>query len=236
MLSGHDLVVERRRVADLSSSAEWLPDGKGTTYTTQTCTTHSRYKLVLPVQSSSSAISCARHKQVVSYWRRAAEKYFAVRRVTLPSMRLSRLPSGTARPAVVLRRPSTTPHAVAPPVSAKRSFGFTYTPPPFEPESPPRLEVDLPLYDAVECRRVDVAIAGAGPAGVATAARIASQGLSVVIVDPSPLQHWPNNYGVWCDEFEAMGLDDCFERVWTKANVWIRDGDERYAVLQSIQV
>lgn len=152
-------------------------------------------------------------------------------------MRVLQLSSGTARPAV-LRRPATATHAVSPPVSSgsKRSFGFTYTPPPFVPESPPRLEVDLCHYDAVECRHVDVAIAGAGPAGIATAARIASQGLSVVIVDPAPLQHWPNNYGVWCDEFEAMGLDDCFERVWTKANVFVRESDERYVLQQPIKV
>lgn len=139
--------------------------------------------------------------------------------------------SGTARPAL-LRRPSTTrANAVSPPVSSatKRNFGFSYTPPPFVPESPPCLEIDVPRYDAAKNKTVDVVVAGAGPAGVATAARISSQGLSVVLVDPAPLQHWPNNYGVWCDEFEAMGLEDCFERVWSKANVWIRDGDERYA-------
>ena len=142
-----------------------------------------------------------------------------------------------ARPAV-LRRASTTVHAVSVgvPAASKRSFGFTYTPPPFVPESPPSLDVDLSKYDAVECRHVDVVIAGAGPAGIATAARIASQGLSVVVVDPSPLQHWPNNYGVWCDEFEAMGLDDCFERVWTKANVWLRDCDERYVPQLLVQL
>lgn len=142
-------------------------------------------------------------------------------------MRVLQLSSGAARPAV-LRRASTAVNAISVGVASKRSLGFTYTPPPFFPESPPRLEVDLSQYDAVECRHVDVIIAGAGPAGTATAARIASQGLSVVVVDPSPLQHWPNNYGVWCDEFEAMGLDDCFERVWTKANVWLREDDERY--------
>lgn len=143
-------------------------------------------------------------------------------------MRVLKL-SSTVRRDVSRSRPPTIVHAVSPPVSSvsKRSFGFAYTPPPFMPESPPRLDVDLPKYDGVECPHIDVAIAGAGPAGVATAARIASQGLSVLIVDPSPLQHWPNNYGVWCDEFEAMGLDDCFERVWTKANVWVGEGDER---------
>ena len=106
---------------------------------------------------------------------------------------------------------------------------FAYTAPPFEPEDVPSLDVELPAYDAADSAPVDVVIAGAGPAGIATAARIGSQGLSVVVVDPNPLQHWPNNYGVWSDEFEAMGLQDCFEREWGKANVWLGDKDERCA-------
>ena len=41
------------------------------------------------------------------------------------------------------------------------------------------------------------------------------------VVDPAPLSSWPNNYGVWVDEFEAMGLADCLERVWPKAQVFL---------------
>lgn len=88
--------------------------------------------------------------------------------------------------------------------------------------------MELPWYNSEDAPPVDVAIAGAGPAGIATAARIAKAGLSVVVVDPAPLQHWPNNYGVWCDEFEAMGLGDCFEHEWPTASVWLGDEDERY--------
>lgn len=116
-------------------------------------------------------------------------------------------------------------------LTPKRSTGFKYVPPPFVPEVPPALEVDLPQYNSKDAPPVDVAIAGAGPAGIATAARIAAAGLSVVVVDPAPLQHWPNNYGVWSDEFEAMGLGDCFEHEWQIANVWLDDDDERHAFL-----
>ena len=49
----------------------------------------------------------------------------------------------------------------------------------------------------------------------------ANKGYSVVIVDPQPLAPWPNTYGVWCDEFEAMGLDDCLEFTWPRANVFL---------------
>ena len=109
----------------------------------------------------------------------------------------------------------------------KKKSGFSYEPPAFYPEMPPRLEVELAMYDAETMPHVDVAIAGAGPAGLATAARISQQGFSVAIVDPAPLAHWPNNYGVWSDEFEAMGLEDCFEIEWSKANVWLGEGKER---------
>lgn len=37
---------------------------------------------------------------------------------------------------------------------------------------------------------------------------------------------WINNYGVWCDEFEAMGLEDCFKVVWPKAVVHLSNGEE----------
>jgi lycopene beta-cyclase len=72
--------------------------------------------------------------------------------------------------------------------------------------------------------RVDVAVAGAGPAGLAVAARVAAAGFSVAVVDPAPLAAWPNNYGVWCDEFEAMGLEDCFATVWPSAVVHLDAG------------
>ena len=36
---------------------------------------------------------------------------------------------------------------------------------------------------------------------------------------------WINNYGVWVDEFQAMGLEDCLHVVWPKAKVWLDDAD-----------
>jgi hypothetical protein len=118
---------------------------------------------------------------------------------------------------------SVTRGALAPPYKST----YQYVSPPFDPEPVPNLDIDLPPYDIKGSNAVDVVIAGAGPAGIATAARIASQGRTVVVVDPNPLQHWPNNYGVWSDEFIAMGLQDCFEREWSKASVWLDDYDER---------
>lgn len=71
-------------------------------------------------------------------------------------------------------------------------------------------------------------VAGAGPSGLAVAERVARAGFKVCIIDPQPLGIWPNNYGVWVDEFQAMGLDDCLEVVWPKARVWL-DSDKHGA-------
>ena len=54
----------------------------------------------------------------------------------------------------------------------------------------------------------DVAICGAGPAGLATAAECAARGLKVCVADPALGRDWPNNYGVWIDEVEPLGFDD----------------------------
>jgi lycopene beta-cyclase len=66
-------------------------------------------------------------------------------------------------------------------------------------------------------------VAGAGPSGLAVAERVAAAGFAVAVVDPAPLAPWVNNYGVWVDEFEAMGLDDCFDVVWPTAAVLLDD-------------
>ncbi|KAG2430978.1 hypothetical protein HYH02_013511 [Chlamydomonas schloesseri] len=89
--------------------------------------------------------------------------------------------------------------------------------------------VQLQQHDLNEVEYVDLVVAGAGPAGVAVASRVAAAGFSVCVVDPEPLAHWPNNYGVWLDEFQAMGLEDCLHVIWPKAKVWLNseaDGEK----------
>jgi lycopene beta-cyclase len=49
--------------------------------------------------------------------------------------------------------------------------------------------------------------------------------MRVALIDPSPLAPWLNNYGVWCDEFKALGFDDCYRAVWNKARVVIDETD-----------
>lgn len=82
-------------------------------------------------------------------------------------------------------------------------------------------ELDLKLLQKDDVDTFDLVVAGAGPSGLTIGSRVAQSGLKVCIIDPCPTSAWPNNYGVWVDEFEAMGLDDCFERVWSKAEVFL---------------
>lgn len=74
--------------------------------------------------------------------------------------------------------------------------------------------------------KLDLIVAGAGPSGIAVAERVSAAGYKVCVVDPAPLAHWPNNYGVWVDEFAAMGLDDCLEIIWPQAKVHLDSGKE----------
>ncbi|CAA0837424.1 Lycopene beta cyclase- chloroplastic [Striga hermonthica] len=85
------------------------------------------------------------------------------------------------------------------------------------------LEFELPIYDPSKSPVVDLAVVGGGPAGLAVAQQVSEAGLSVCSIDPSPKLIWPNNYGVWVDEFEAMDLLDCLDTTWTGAVVYINE-------------
>eukprot|EP00873_Tetraselmis_striata_P010501 jgi/Tetstr1/430765/TSEL_020550.t1 len=87
------------------------------------------------------------------------------------------------------------------------------------------LAMELPPYQP-SGELLELVIVGGGPAGLAVAGRVAAAGYKVVLVDPEPLGRWPNNYGVWCDEFEQLGLQDVFEIVWDTATVQLDDGKE----------
>lgn len=115
---------------------------------------------------------------------------------------------------------------------ARRSVRAAATPKPINQyyirdESPWPTESDIQLkyHDVKAQPYVDLIVAGGGPSGVAVAERVAAAGYSVCVVDPEPFGVWPNNYGVWVDEFQAMGLEDCLEVIWPKAKVWL-DSDK----------
>ena len=81
-----------------------------------------------------------------------------------------------------------------------------------DPEQPPLAQLLSPLAPA---STVDVAVAGCGPAGLYLAAQLAERGLSVGLVGPDT--PFVNNYGVWMDEFEALGLEGTVERAYADA-------------------
>ncbi|CAN4109171.1 unnamed protein product [Withania somnifera] len=85
------------------------------------------------------------------------------------------------------------------------------------------LDFELPMYDPSKGVLVDLAVVGGGPAGLAVAQQVSEAGLSVCSIDPSPKLIWPNNYGVWVDEFEAMDLLDCLDATWSGAVVYVDD-------------
>ncbi|XP_050229000.1 lycopene beta cyclase, chloroplastic/chromoplastic [Mercurialis annua] len=89
------------------------------------------------------------------------------------------------------------------------------------------LEFELPMYDPSKGLVVDLAVVGGGPAGLAVAQQVSEAGLSVCSIDPSPKLIWPNNYGVWVDEFEAMDLLDCLDTTWSGAVVYVDDKTEK---------
>lgn len=75
-----------------------------------------------------------------------------------------------------------------------------------------------PLSDKV----LDLVVVGCGPAGMCLAAEAAKQGLSVGLVGPD--LPFVNNYGVWTDEFDALGLENCIEQTWRDSAMYIEGG------------
>lgn len=89
------------------------------------------------------------------------------------------------------------------------------------------LNIDLPLHSVSDRSEYDVAVIGAGPAGLRLAESVSRHGVRVCCVDPSPLLMWPNNYGVWVDEFDDMALSDCLDHVWPLTAVIIDDHNKK---------
>jgi lycopene epsilon-cyclase len=88
-----------------------------------------------------------------------------------------------------------------------------------DPEQPPVASALGPLDAAATA---DVAVVGCGPAGLSLAAELARRGLTVALLGlDGP---FVNNYGVWVDEFEPLGLESTLDHVWTDAVCHFREG------------
>lgn len=110
--------------------------------------------------------------------------------------------------------------------SSKIFCSFLDLSPTSKPES---LDVEISWVDPNLGRALfDVIIIGAGPAGLRLAEQVSRYGIKVCCVDSSPLSMWPNNYGVWVDEFEKLGLEDCLDHKWPMTCVHINDNKTKY--------
>jgi len=71
----------------------------------------------------------------------------------------------------------------------------------------------------------DAAIVGTGPAAIAMADALALEGMTVAVVGPIA-GAWPNNYGVWMDEWSVLGLpDSCIESQYDTTRITISKGN-----------
>ncbi|MDP5119471.1 MAG: lycopene cyclase family protein, partial [Prochlorococcaceae cyanobacterium MAG_34] len=62
----------------------------------------------------------------------------------------------------------------------------------------------------------DVLVVGGGPAALAIAAELAEQGLAVAVLAARDCRDpWPNTYGIWGDEVDALGLGHLLEHRWS---------------------
>jgi lycopene beta-cyclase len=80
--------------------------------------------------------------------------------------------------------------------------------------------------DGLDC---DVLVIGAGPAGTIIAAALCDQGLRVQGLTATPLRSpWPNTYGIWRDELEALGLTDLLGYTWQNGSSYFAQGEVRH--------
>jgi lycopene cyclase-like protein len=72
----------------------------------------------------------------------------------------------------------------------------------------------------------DVAVLGAGPAGLAIAAACAGRGLKVRLLAPDPDAPWERTFGVWERDLAAVGDVARVESAWRRPRVVIDEGEE----------
>ncbi|TVS06694.1 MAG: lycopene cyclase family protein [Cyanobium sp. PLM2.Bin73] len=64
---------------------------------------------------------------------------------------------------------------------------------------------------------VDVLVVGGGPAALCIAAALASEQVQVMVLSASdPAAPWPNTYGIWGEEVDALGLSHLLEHRWSR--------------------
>ena len=71
----------------------------------------------------------------------------------------------------------------------------------------------------------DVLVMGAGPAALCIAAELVQQGIKVkAIASKSPLEPWPNTYGIWAAELESLNMQNLLKYRWKDTVSFFGDG------------
>lgn len=71
----------------------------------------------------------------------------------------------------------------------------------------------------------DVLVVGSGPAGLSLGTALAQRGLQVEGLSAiAPQTPWPNTYGIWADELEALGMSEFLEHRWQDTLAYMGDG------------
>ncbi len=66
---------------------------------------------------------------------------------------------------------------------------------------------------------------GAGPAALCITAELVQQGLNVqAIASKSPLEPWPNTYGIWASELESLNMQELLKYRWKDTVSFFGDG------------
>ena len=66
---------------------------------------------------------------------------------------------------------------------------------------------------------------GAGPAALCITAELVQQGLNVqAIASKSPLEPWPNTYGIWASELESLNMQELLKYRWQDTVSFFGDG------------
>ncbi|MGB3767418.1 MAG: lycopene beta cyclase [Phormidesmis sp.] len=74
----------------------------------------------------------------------------------------------------------------------------------------------------------DVLVIGSGPAGLSLATALAQRGLVVEGLSAiAPQTPWPNTYGIWTDELEALGMSGFLKHRWQDTVAYMGDGPIR---------
>lgn len=76
----------------------------------------------------------------------------------------------------------------------------------------------------------NVLVLGGGPAALSIAAALAEQGLQVALLAPhDPRAPWPNTYGIWGEEVDALGLAHLLEHRWSNTVSYFGSGSSHPA-------